>query len=406
VRISIEATRQDIAPAFDWIGGLLGSVLDKRVAALRQQEQKNPLLAQYVRETYALEFALAEARKYRRSTGRLPKEDDFHSLYGFLIPAHRIHRALPPEAIKAFEGQLMKAAGDPNGLRPFAYELGIATHLMGDSWDVQFADYCGLGRFDFLAGRGLVEIEVECKAISHDRGRKIHRHEANRLADLILPSIEQLMETPGCHLMRVTVPDRLGGSNDDMARVAAVVADASQNKSKAGHASARVDYLASDLGSWPEPDDDDFRPFFEQQLGLSNSHLLFCGRPGVSIVALAIVSAKPDNVQKYITALAKDAADQCSGTRPALLALNLADQLSPEEFDGLLRTPGGIHNIAATVFESDQRSHVESIAFTAPQRARADGQGTISLAGDLVILNNPKPKFNCAEIRSIFQKAG
>ena len=56
-----------------------------------------------------------------------------------------------------------------------------------------------------------------------------------------------------------------------------------------------------------------------------------------------------------------------------MLALNLADQLSREEFDDLLRTPSGIHNIAATVFESDQRSHVDSIAFTAPQRARANG---------------------------------
>jgi hypothetical protein len=139
---------------------------------------------------------------------------------------------------------------------------------------------------------------------------------------------------------------------------------------------------------------------------LSDQTTSKCNGDGVQPALGLQFSAKRDNVQKYIAALAKDAADQCSGTRPAMLALNLADQLNREEFDDLLRTSSGIHNIAAAVFESDQRSHVNSIAFTAPQRARADGQGTISLAGDLAVLDNPKPKFTCAEIRSIFRKAG
>jgi len=98
MRINTDAQPKDFEPAVDWISGLIGAALDKRVAAFEAQERKNLLLATHFRDTFALEFALANARKYRRSTGRLPKGDEYTYLYGFLVPAHRIHAALPPEA--------------------------------------------------------------------------------------------------------------------------------------------------------------------------------------------------------------------------------------------------------------------------------------------------------------------
>src|SRR6266478_8850862 len=97
MRISTDALPQHIEPAVDWIGGLIGAALDKRVAGFEAQERKNPLLAAHFRDTFAMEFALAKVRKYRRSAGRLPKGDEYNRLYGFLVPAHRIHAALPSE---------------------------------------------------------------------------------------------------------------------------------------------------------------------------------------------------------------------------------------------------------------------------------------------------------------------
>ena len=118
----------------------MGGALDKRVAAFEQQERSNPLLAAYFHENFALEFALASARKYRRSTGRLPKGAEYDQLYGFLIPAQRIHSALPASAKAPFEGRLRHALNAPHGLRSFAYEISIATHLMQRNWDVVFMD--------------------------------------------------------------------------------------------------------------------------------------------------------------------------------------------------------------------------------------------------------------------------
>jgi hypothetical protein len=157
MRINTDALVTDIEPAVHWIGGLIGAALDKRVAHFERQERGNPLLAAYFRENFALEFALAKARKYRKNTGRLPKGEEYDPLYGFLIPAHRIHAVLPAVAKTPFEGRLRDAVNGAYGARPFAYEINIATHLMQKGWDVDFVDYLGAARFDFLARQGAAE---------------------------------------------------------------------------------------------------------------------------------------------------------------------------------------------------------------------------------------------------------
>ena len=87
-----------------------------------------PLLGAYFRENFALEFALAKARRYRKSKGRIWKGEDSDRLFSFLVPAQRIHAALPPKVKTPFGGRLRQALNSANGLRPLAYEISIATH--------------------------------------------------------------------------------------------------------------------------------------------------------------------------------------------------------------------------------------------------------------------------------------
>jgi hypothetical protein len=404
MRISTEALPKHIEPALDWIGGLIGIVLDKRVTAFERQERANPLLAAHFRENYALEFALAKARKYHRNTGRLPKGDEYHYLYSFLLSAQRIHEALPHNVRKPFEGRLRDAVNGANGARPFAYEIAIATHLMKKGWDVEFVDYAGTARFDLLARQDAVEVEIECKTTSGDTGRRIHRQEVNRLADLLLPLAKNTADDAGCHRILITIPDRLGKSNDELSSIAAIAASAVQQRASASSDLARVDYTFDGLGPWPEPDTNpDACTFFEERFGVQNANLMFLGRSGFSVVAIMIQSAKADSVVEAISAQAKEAADQCSGSRPALIALHLIDEISRADLGDLLRTSNGLHAITHAVFKGGKRQHVDSVAFTVPQAARTDGFGARWLSGDLVMLNNPEPRFRCPEIRSIFR---
>jgi hypothetical protein len=404
MRISIDAMQTDIEPAVNWISGFIGAAVDRRVSAFEQQERRNPLLTRHFSENHDLEFALAKARRYRKTTGRLPKGDAYGPLYGFLIAAHRIHQALPGPVQAPFGGRLRNAVSSPYGFRPFAYEISIATHLMQKGWDVEFADYSGTARFDFLASQGVVEIEIECKSTSGDTGRKIHRQEVNRLADLLLPNTSKLADVKGCHLLHITTPARLGKTNHELTSIAGAVTRVVDEKVSASCEFAQVDYVFDDLASWPAPErDPNARDFFENKFGVKNSHMLFHGRGDFSVVAVVVRSSKPDNVVDAISDEAKEAADQCSGSRPALIALHLIDPISRPELQAMLKTPNGMHTITHAVFKGTNRLHVDSVAFTVPQAVWQDGFGAKQLSGDVVVLNNPAPKFLCEELRSIFR---
>jgi hypothetical protein len=405
MRISIEAYPRDVVSAYDWIGGILGAAVDRRVAAIETQKRGNRLLTDHFREHHALEFALCNARKYRRNTGRLPKGPDYDQLSGLLIPAQRIHANLSGSARVAFEGKLRDAFTGPNGTRPLSYEVSIATHLMGSGWDVAFADYEGLGRFDFLARRNATEIEIECKTTSVDGGRKIRRQEVNRLGDLILPTTKALSQTAGCHRLTVTVPDRLDKSNEVLDGIASLIGTAAANMENVSGALARVDYVLDDVTAWPEPGRDaGFHEFYERQFGVQNGHILFSGKRNHSVVAILFKSDKPDAVVETIAAQAKEAAKQCSGTRPAIIALHLVDLVSQDELQSLLTGPSGIHTIAHEVFKSAQRKHVDTVSFTLPQNVKATGDGAKWLSGDMIALFNPEPQFACPEARLLFRR--
>ncbi|SIO40305.1 hypothetical protein SAMN05443247_04895 [Bradyrhizobium erythrophlei] len=405
MRINIEARPADIEAAVDWVSGLVGAAVDKRITALEQQEAANPLLSIHYRETFALEFALAKARRYRRTTGRLPRGDEYFPLYSFLLPARRIHAALPPESQKPYEGRLRDAVNGTFGARPFAYEISIATHFMRQGWDVEFLDYACAARFDLLARLGSVEVEVECKTTSGDTGRKIHRQEANRLAQLLLPTTQKLTEIPGCHRILIVVPDRLGKSNEELGDIAATVATAVHQRGEATNRLARVEYVFDGLDLWPDPSDApaDAISFFEKRFGKQNANVMFHGRSGFSVVAVMIVSSKADSVIDAISEEAKKAAGQCSGSRPALLALHLIDEVNRADLEGMLRSANGMHQITHAVLRAETRRHVDTVAFTFPQARRTDGVGAAWLSGNLISLYNPAPLYPCAEIRSVFR---
>ena len=147
---------------------------------------------------------------------------------------------------------------------------------MQKGWEVHFMDYSGTARFDLLARQRTIEIEVECKSTSGDTGRKIHRQEVNRLADLILPTTEKLADIAGCHRILVTVPDRLGKSNDVLSSIASVVDSAARQKGVTSNELAHAEYTFDDVQIWPHPvRDPDAKSFFEERFGVSNANLLF-----------------------------------------------------------------------------------------------------------------------------------
>ncbi|MBR0899105.1 hypothetical protein JQ616_29485 [Bradyrhizobium tropiciagri] len=233
MKISIEARPADIEAALNWASGLIGSALTRRwrLFSVRRPPARS-----------SLSISGRPSPSNTRWQGRVgivnrldvcPRGEEFFRLYSFLIPASRIFAALPRASQEPFAGRFREAVNGSFGARPIAYEVSIAAHLMGQGWDVDFIDYAGTARFDLLARLDAAEIEVECKTTSADTGRKVHRQEANRLAELLLPITQRVAEEPGCHRILITVPDRLGRSQPELDDIAAITAMAVERQGEA-----------------------------------------------------------------------------------------------------------------------------------------------------------------------------
>jgi hypothetical protein len=199
------------------------------------------------------------------------------------------------------------------------------------------------------------------------------------------------------------IPSRGGAEDVAEDSGAALATSAARQKASASSNLAQVDYTFDGLDPWPEPDDPDMLSFFEQRFGVQNANLMFLGRSNFSVVAVMIRSGKPDSVVDTISAAAKEAADQCSGTRPALVVVHLIDEISRYDLKTMLKPANGWHAITHAVFKSGKRLHIDSVAFSVPQVTRTNGRKAKWLSGDLIMLNNPEPRFPCEEIRAFFR---
>lgn len=404
MRISNEAELSDVLAAFHWVGSVIGKEFDAKTALQEPLFKKDRIIALHFLNNFHLEWLFAAARAYHHTYGQLPREHAFDPLYSFVVSAHRILTALPPSAHKEFVSKLRGFVSGKFGIRPFAYELTMAMHLMSKGWDVVFADIEKVANFDFLATKDGLEIEIECKTTSGDSGRQIHRFEMSRLSVLVEPKLEELAAVAGSHFLKVTVQTRLESSDVALQRVAQAVIQAAEQRTAISTPHATVAYsYKNELAGTGHLDASKLQQICEEELGVSNAHVLLRGRSAFSVAIAAFTSERADTVVKTLTERAKEAADQCSGTRPAVITLNLVDPISRTELEGMLGTFNGLHAIAAGIFEKEKRSHVDTIAFTVPQTPEFDEAGYTTLKGDVMTLFNPKPRFEAPALRDLFR---
>lgn len=397
--VSNQASVDDVIAGFDWVSSVIGREFDAKSARQEPEFRRDRIVALHFLNNHRLEWLFAAARESHRHTGELPRQIKFEPLYTFLVSAHRVFTNLPPTAREEFSAKLKGFVSGQFGIRPFAYELSMATHLMSKGWDVMFADIEKIANFDFLARKDGLEIELECKTTSGDTGRQIHRHEMSRMCSLIEPVLDGLLIEPGSHILHVTLPAKLESSDGALRRLAQVIGGAAQQRKDTRTSGAVVRYAYRSELLWTGPDDD---VDIGASLGILNPHVLVRGNR-TSVAVAAFTSDRPDAVVETLTRRAKKAADQCSGNRPAIVSLNLIDPIGRSELEKMLGSFNGLHAVAAGIFGSDARRHVDTMAFTVPQNAVIDEAGFTTLKGDVVTLFNPRSRYPSPMIREVFK---
>lgn len=402
MRIDTSLNRDDIAPAMQWVATKFGGALDKRVKGFEQQRAKNPLLQSYYRETYPIEYALAESRRHYRLTGRFPFGSNFGRAYALVAALQRFAELLNPSALAQLDGRIRGAMKDEFGLRPLAYEVDTAVNLVRRGFDVEWTDLTGVASFDLRATKDATTIEIECKTTSADTGRKITRAGLHRLAGRLADRTRLIDRTGGVHLYQVTIPNRLDTNDAQIAALAELISKSMDHARDERSPSGRVIYRLLDSVAPSLSSEAEIRNYLEARSVRENCHIVWNERPGHGLIAMAVMSEEADTVAASVTARAMEAAKQLSGRNPAIVTLQLVE-MSRAQLEILLKTPNTLHAAARRVF--NRAAHIDSITYSVPIGSESiNSHISAELSAPALVLYNPAPRFPCSLAREAFGK--
>ncbi len=356
--------------------------MESRFRSLEQQVKDNPFLEELFASRYQLEQELE--RQYRRyllgKKVNFPNTDQEVTFLRFVVMVSRVYRRLSATGRNRIAGMLRSGLDAEYGQASIEFELFIATHLMKKGYDVEFSDIETGGGFDMLATRDGIEIEVECKTVSGDLGRKIHLRRLYQLGGFLNPLMASALDRgPGGQLVRVILSKRLQGSDQQLKfiyeRLARVLQD---GISEPGPEPCSMEYHTFSLAESPfitmEPGvllREDARDYVEKEVGFPIKHTVMLFTPNHGAVVVAVESQQPDKTMRVLVReLKKSAKKQFTGTRPSVMCVRFSDlteaQLVEIGESDMAGQPSALQIATSELFNRDDWCQVHTIAYFAP----------------------------------------
>jgi hypothetical protein len=307
-----------------------------------------------------------------------------------------VYRSLPPIGQRQLEGRIRDALQAETGFAALYQEMEIATVLINQGFDVQFPDLENSGRADICFQQVGTSGAIECKALSADAGRKIHRKHFYRFADAISPEILDRMSTPGVdEVILITLKDRLPSNaqaNTPLIQAAKTLLRSHETSHAQGHDFEIVRKPYSTLFDALRPmSERESYAEAEKQFG-ANCHIAG-GRTEDGGCLILMRSERQDDRSKPQLEAMKEATEQLPTDKPGFIALQFNEISSADLALPHLRERCAL--LSNYLFHEAPASHVAAVYISA--------FGAISVAADAtaypaIAIWNPWCKFDSREL--------
>ena len=307
----------------------------KRADQLLSEMTKSPFLWKIVADYHWLEMELSHQAEIVATLGRLdPDHFDLTSLtvLQFASAVSEVHSKLSPRGRKTLEGRLRDSLKAETGFAALYLEIELAQRISAAGYDVQFPDMEGSGQYDLLFSRGEYSAEVECKTISADAGRRIHRKDFYRFMETLSPALADHVNSPRRHVIVITLADRLSPSHTFQRELSGAVIgllrdDATSVLIRPSFRIERYDYDSCLRGAPME----DRRSYYEACTAVFGEKCHVAG--GISQTGGCLIvmrSEKEDDTSKPLLVSLRKAASQLSKQRPSFIAVQF-DDIAPAD---------------------------------------------------------------------------
>lgn len=356
----------------------------RRVAAeCRREIRGNSFLRDYLAREYAVVFQLDRISDLLQHYGTLPQSvKELRTLYpaaALLAQVLSLTDSWTPTNAERLRRRVCGALKNPNDMRGLRLELSVATHFSHRGWTVRWPETLDIAdeTFDLIVETtGVSPMEVECKSIGDDKGRKIQRRDVLDFYKLLNPHLKSTIQGLARGLsVVVTLPGRLPNAyraREVLARALGQNIFRGVNCVLPDGTDIRIsDFDAGLLGLTPEKKQPhELRQVIDGVTATRNCQAVLVGTAAGGVLALAIQSTKDDLFLKATFDTLSDAASrQLTGRRAGMLVAAF-DGLEGKQLLEVARddqdtqsVPSALQVRASKFLSSTNREFIVGLAF-------------------------------------------
>lgn len=368
----------------------------KRAVWLGQEAINSPVKEKIVADYHWLELALSEQIILHEARGNFVPEqltiESMRALY-FAQTVVEVYRRLSSHGRNVLEGRIRDALKSDTGFAPLYLEMSVARRLFDAGYQVEFSDVEGIAQFDFRFWKGNADGEVECKSLSCDAGRKIHRKDFYRFVEALSELIMARVSLGVKEILLVALNDRLPAEErqQNALREAAnrLLAEDALTRIEGDFFVITREVYDSRLEQASFSGQHEFYKVCRELYG-DNCHVAGPMTPdGVCLVIVR--SQREDDHSDPMLESMKKATKQFSGKRPAFIAMQF-DDIEPADL--LLRHMR--HRVGILSYYLFQRSDASHVAATYFSAYRGLVVSETGIGEPAFAIPNPKPAYPVA----------
>lgn len=383
----------------------------QRVKLLENEIRGNKFLRHHHLKENDIAYGLNHCSHLERRYGGLPVDQvDLTPVYpAIAFASHCLSMLDQMDATKRPRtiGRIQGAFRNPEDMRALKLEFTVALHFAKRGHRLAWPELAGENTFDLLVeDLGPLGMEVECKAVSEVKGRRISSRHALDFWHLAQSEIRAA--TQGLHRglsVILTLPDKLPTSYAERRELAKLMSRTILSGQSQVYPQVAISMRDFDSQLLHGIDWDDGSPrareLIESITGTRNRHAMINGMKSGGAVICVIQSSRDDAlfdaIQKTIK---RAAAEQLTGTLPGMILLEFGG-MSPEGMVSLAEHdntsgngPTALRRWASEFLaNSSDRDHVVGLGFLSRGAMIRLGSNVVSSSGSAYVFPKRESRF-------------
>lgn len=394
----------------------------KRVNLIKDEIRGNPFLRDYLFDENAIAIGLVLCSNLTQRYGQIPvNTSDCRPIYPCMAFAGQVLSIIDMSTANQARQLVRRIHGalkNPDDMRALQLELVTATHFTKRGHSVAWPEMDGSGTMDLvISGLGPSGLEVECKSISEDKGRKVHKRGALDFYHLLAPKLNSVGNNLRVGLALVlTVDGRFPTAFKDRVQLARAVSKnlfSGRTVNELPGANLRVSEfdpsILGAIGSDGVPVIT--RAAVDQITQTNNREAMIVGRKSGGAVVFVVQSSGDDTLLPHVfDTLARSANKQLSKSRPGLFLVGLhgieAESLisvAEQDFD-LHQPPTALRWHVSDFLSGQSRDHVVGVGFISKSGLQPESAGSIASGGSAYVFPKKESPFWNDDFAGLFNE--